>query len=101
MQYIAAYRPRYEYTDGPESFICYQYVDDWAFAEPCVGLRPWQEVSLWGRASAWCLGTKAIRQKKREVPGNTSEKRLLWGIAVAKNLGSPHPQEKIDRPREF
>ena len=46
MQYVAAFRPSNQVVEGPESFIAFQYVDDGAFAEPWVGLRPWQSVSL-------------------------------------------------------
>lgn len=40
MQYISAYRPADEFTEGPEAFIAYKYVDDGAFVDPWIGFRP-------------------------------------------------------------
>ena len=63
-QYVSAFRPSNEYLEGPESFIAFQYVDDGAFVEPLVGIRPWQSVTLWEHALTTCLGDKALHRKK-------------------------------------
>ena len=102
MQYIAAYRPLGEFTDGPEPFIDYQYVDDGAFVEPWIGLRPWPAVSLWERALLECLGTNSAHQKKREIEGDAATKLPLWGIVVcAESETFSMPSDKVGRAREF
>ena len=102
MQYVSAYRPRNEYSDGPESLIDYQYVDDGAFVEPWVGLRPLRAVSLWECALAACLGSKALHARKREIEGNTATKIPLWGIIVRTDAETfSLPPCKIYRAREF
>ena len=60
MQYIAAHFPTNVHIEGPESLRAYQYVDDGAFVEPWLGLRPWKALTLWGDASARCLGPVAV-----------------------------------------
>ena len=78
MQYVAAYRPASGHRGGPESFISYQYVDDGAFVEPGVGLRPWLSVSLWEMALIACLGFKSLHRVKREVEGRAATTPPLW-----------------------
>ena len=60
MQYIAAHFPNNSHIEGHESYLAYQYVDGGAFAEPWMGLRPWQALSLWGDALTRCLGPAAV-----------------------------------------
>ena len=64
LQYVAAYGPVEEYSDGPESFASYEHFGDGAFVDPRAGLRPWRSVNLWEYALEWRLGLKAIHRKK-------------------------------------
>ena len=101
-QYVAAFRPSDEYLEGPESFVAFRYVDDGAFIEPWVGVRPWQSVALWGDALATSLGRKAMHLKKREVGGNSDTVLPLRGIVVStEDETFAIPPEKVNRAREF
>ena len=102
MQLEASFRPRNEYTDGPESPIAYQYVDEGAFVDPMIGIRHRQAVSLLEYGWVRCLGTRALHRKKLEAEGNTATKIPMWGIVVCADAGTfAAPRGKIDRVREF
>ena len=102
MQFIAAHTPRSCYTEGPESYVAYQYVDDGAFAEPWIGMRPWQAVSLWQYGLARCLGPPVAHLKKKQLEGNAETCLGLWAINVSTVLQTfTLPQEKIARDKVF
>ena len=102
MQYIAARRPPRCRRDGPEGFVAFQYVDDGAFVDPWVGLRPWLASSLWEGVLRHGLGVKAANTKKRDVEGCSDTRVLLWGIDVcAATETSALPPAKALRAQEF
>ena len=82
MQFIAAHRPAAPTRDGPEALVAFQYVDDGAFIESWVGLRPWLASSLWELALCRGLGPAAVNMDKRNVEGNAETSTMLWGINV-------------------
>ena len=102
MQYIAANFPNNAHSEGHEAYLAYQYVDDGAFVEPWLGLRPWQALSLWEDALNRCLVPTAVHLEKRRIEGNAETKIILWGIVVSTTENtSTLPSEKIDRAKEF
>lgn len=102
MQYVAAFRPRDEYIDGPETFVAFHYVDDGACVEPWAGMRHWQAVALWEHALTTCLGHKSMHRKKREVEGNSDTTIPLWGIIVSAGRDTLSlPSEKLADPVNF
>ena len=102
MQYIAAQFPNNSHIEGPESYLPHQYVDDGAFAEPWMGIRPWQALPLWEDALTRCLGPAAAHLEKRRIEGNSDTNLILWGIIVSTSGNTfALPREKIDRAKEF
>ena len=47
LQFVASYTPVWTDLRGPEALTPFQYVDDSAFVEPWIGIRPWLAVSIW------------------------------------------------------
>ena len=102
MQHVAAYRPAHPLRGGPEGFVAYQYVDDGAFIEPWVGLRPWISSTLWETAMSEGIGLGAFHARKREVEGCAVAKSVLRGIAVcAVNESFTLPPGKALRAQEL
>lgn len=87
---------------GPEGFVAYEYVDDGAFAEPWLAVRPWASSRIWGFGLQSCLGYKALRAKKRMAEGDCSTSMLLWGLNVCtKSETLSLPEDKWHRAQEF
>ena len=102
MQHVAAHRPAHPKRDGPEGFIAYQYVDDGAFVEPWVGLRPWLSPSLWERAMSEGIGLGAVHAVKRAVDGCAATRSILWCVEICAESGSfTLPPAKALRAQQF
>lgn len=69
MQYISAHIPKNDHVDRPGSLLAYQYVDDGAFVDPWLCIRPWQAITLWGHAISRCLAPAAAHLQKRQIEG--------------------------------
>ena len=101
-QYIAAHATENAHTDGPGSFVAYQYVDDGAFVESWIGLRHWEAICLWRFALVKCLGNAAARAKKRTLEGNSGTTIVLRGITISTgNNTFSSPDAKIGRSGEL
>ena len=102
MQFIFARKPVNAWSEGPESYLDVQYVDDGAFIEPWLGLRPWQVVPLWEYALLRCLGPAALNTAKRDIEGMSDTRLNLWGVLICTESNtSTLPQGKIERSEEF
>ena len=102
MQFVAAHSPANIWSEGPEAYVAYQYVDDGAFIEPWLGLRPWQVISLWEFGLIRCLGPGALNTTKRDVEGRAETRNSLWGIIVCTETNTfTLPADKIDKAKEF
>ena len=47
LQFVASFAPSDPSCMVPEGFRAYEYVDDGAFAEPWLDVRPWASVRIW------------------------------------------------------
>ena len=87
---------------GPEGFVAYEHVDDGAFAEPWLALRPWASVKLWEYGLQTCLGSKALHTEKKKVGGECSTAMILRGLHVCTESEIISlPEEKLKRAQEF
>ena len=102
IQYVAAFTPDDIRPCGPGSLAAYQYVDDGAFVDPWLGLRPWIASAMWGRALYFCVGRNAVNLPKKLVGGNCETRLNLRGIEICTttNTFALHTA-KVDRVREF
>ena len=82
LQFSSSFSPGKGDTMGPEGLVAYEYVDDGAFAEPWLGLRPWLSVSLWEYGLMKRLCQKSLRLGKKAVDGSFAAKIALWGLDI-------------------
>ena len=102
MQFISAHRPASENREGPEAYVSFQYVDDGAFIEPLLSLRPWKCISLWGWGIEKCLGPAAVNTIKREIEGLYDTCVNFWGIDVSTTENTfSLPNDKINKAESF
>lgn len=90
------------HTVGPDGLVAYEYVDEAAFDEPCLGLRPWLSVSVWEFGLTQRLGIMSLRQEKKRPKGACANKITLCGLDLrnASDAISLPPGE-IRRAQEF
>ena len=102
MQFTACHVPVNPWADGPGAYVDFQYVDDGAFIEPWLGLRPLQSSPLWEFPLTKCLGAAAVHTIKRRIEGPSETDAVIFGISVSttRNAFSP-PREKLTKRRYF
>ena len=102
MQFIAARRPDNAHSERPEAYVANKYVDDGAFLDPWLSLRPWQPISLWGSAICRFLGPAAVDIEKRDLDGPSDTQINLRGITLCTASNTfTLLAEKISRASEF
>ena len=102
LQFVDSFPPKGPYVMGPEGFRAYEYVEDGAFAEPWLDVRPWTSVRIWEVGLETCLWTIALRAEKKEAEGSLATRSVLWGLTLCAVEGAISlPVEKHKGPQEF